>query len=332
MNLKSLKKKIHVNQKLKHAIPYVCSYYKKDWGFCLSYNDFKKLKEDIYHVKIDSSLKPGSLTYADILIKGKKEKEILFSSYICHPSLANNEASGPSLALYLAKFVSSLKNLNFSYRFVFSPENIGSIIYINKNLKNLKKNVVAAYNITCVGDNKNYSYLSSKFKNSLSDRIALRALKNLKINFKSYPFLEFSGSDERRYCSPGVDIPMCSIMRSKYGSYKEYHSSLDNLSFISAKGLEGSFKVYTNIIKIFENDPFYEIKSICEPQLGKRNLYPTTSKWPNKNYKSIVGNLTSVLSLADGKHDLDEMARKIHISKNEVQKIINKLKNKGLIK
>ena len=162
ISFEKLKKKLHFNKKIKDAIPYVCSYYNRDWGFCLTYNEYNKLKKGIYKVKINSSLKPGSLSYADLLIKGKSKKEILFSSYICHPSMGNNEVSGPALLTYLAKYVKGLKNRKFTYRFILAPENIGSIIYINKNFQKLKKNVIAAYNITCVGDDKNYSFLHSK--------------------------------------------------------------------------------------------------------------------------------------------------------------------------
>ena len=139
ISLKELKKKIHYNKNMKGAIPYVTSYYKKDWGFCMSYNQFKKLNNKTYKIKIDSSLTPGSLTYADILIEGKSKKEILFSTYICHPSMGNNEISGPVLATYLANYIKTIKNRRYSYRFVFAPENIGSVIYINKNLNILKK-------------------------------------------------------------------------------------------------------------------------------------------------------------------------------------------------
>jgi aminopeptidase-like protein len=332
ISLKELKKKIHYNKNMKEAIPYVTSYYKKDWGFCMSYKQFKKLNNKTYKIKIDSSLKPGSLTYADILIEGKSKKEILFSTYICHPSMGNNEISGPVLATYLANYIKTIKKRRYSYRFVFSPENIGSVIYINKNLNILKKNVVAAFNITCVGDDNNYSFIPSKNENTLSNKSALHVLNHTKKKFTTFPFLEYSGSDERRYCSPGVDLPMCSIMRSKYGSYKEYHTSKDDLNFISIKGFEGSFAIYSDLIEILENNYIYKIKTICEPQLSKRGLYPKISKWPVDNYKEIVGNLTSVMSLADGKNDLIDISNKINVSYKKVLKIILSLKKHNLIK
>ena len=331
MSLNKLKKKLHFNNQIKDAIPYVCSYYKKDWGFCLTKNLFNKLKKGIYKVRIDSNLKNGSMSYADLLIKGKSKKEILLTTYICHPSMGNNEVSGPALLTYLADYIYKIKDRKYSYRIVFAPENIGSIVYIKKNFQKLKNNVIAAYNITCVGDNKRYSFLYSKVENSLSDRVGLAAIRRIRKKFKFYRFLDYSGSDERRYNSPGVDIPMSSIMRSKYGSYKEYHTSKDNLNFISQKGFQGSFSVYRNIIDIFEKSIFYKVKTICEPQLGKRNLYPIVSKWPNKNYKKLVGNMNSFLSLADGKHNIEEIAKKIKISIKDLKQIINKLEKHNLI-
>tara|TARA_A100000164_G_C21889275_1_gene764498 strand:- start:239 stop:1546 length:1308 start_codon:yes stop_codon:yes gene_type:complete len=331
MSLNKLKKKLHINNQLKDAIPYVCSYYKKDWGFCLSQKDYKKLKKGTYQVRIDSFLKNGSMTYADLIIKGKSKKEILLTTYICHPSMGNNEVSGPALLTYLANYIYKIKDRKYTYRLVFAPENIGSIVYIKKNLKKLKQNVIAAYNITCVGDNKKYSFLYSKIGSSLSDTVGLQAIDKIRKKFKFYQFLEFSGSDERRYNSPGVDIPMSSIMRSKYGSYKEYHTSKDNLKFISQKGFQGSFDIYKNIIDIFERSIFYKIKTICEPQLGKRNLYPIISKWPNKNYKKLVGNMNSFLSLADGKHNIEEIAKKIQIKNKDLKQIIKKLEKYKLI-
>lgn len=331
ISIQKLKEKLHFNKKLKNAIPYVTSYFREDWGFCLNYKTFKKLTNKFYKIKIDSSLKPGSLTFADILIKGKSKKEILFSTYICHPSMGNNELSGPVLTTYLADIVKKMRNRKYTYRFVFAPENLGAITYIHKNLKKLKKNVVAAFNVTCVGDNKKYSFIPTKNENSLSDKAALHILKYSGKKFTIYPFLEFSGSDERRYNSPGVDIPMCSIMRSKYGSYKEYHTSLDDLKLISPKGFEGSLKLYMDLINLLENNEYYKVKTICEPQLSKRNLYPKLSKWPSPNYKEIVGNLTSILSLADGKNDLIDISNKIDVSYKTTLNIINSLKNKNLV-
>ena len=175
----------------------------------MSYNKFKKLRKGTYKVLIDSSFRKGSMTYADFLIKGKSKKEILLTTYTCHPSMGNNETSGISLLSYLGEYLNKInkkKKLNFSYRIVFHPENIGAIAYINKNLVKLRRNVIAGYVVTCVGDNKTYSYLKSKEDNSISNRV-LNILKNNYKKFKIYEFTK-SGSDERRYNAPGVNLPI----------------------------------------------------------------------------------------------------------------------------
>ena len=221
LKLKELKKKIYTLKKLPDAIPYVTSYYKKDWGFCLSYNEFKKLKKGRDEKNINSTLKKGKLVYGQLLLKGKSRKEILLSTNICHPSLANNECSGITLLTYIAGWLSK-KKLKYSYRIVYVPETIGALCFIKKNLKKLQKNVIGGYTITCVGDERSFSYLPSRHGNSISDKIAKKVLDSKVKKYKKYSWLD-RGSDERNM-KPNVDLPIVSIMRSKYGSYKEYHT------------------------------------------------------------------------------------------------------------
>lgn len=330
LNYKELVKKIHFKKDYPSAIPYVTNYYKKDWGFCMSYSQFKTLKKGTYKVVINSKITKGSMTYADLLIKGKSKKEILLTSYICHPSMANNELSGPCLLTFIAKSITQLKNRNYSYRIVFHPENIGAINYLFKNIKKLKKNVIGGFVISCVGDNKNYSYIPSKYGNSLSDTIAKFAFQDEDLTFKKYSFQD-SGSDERRYCAPGIDLPIASILRTKYGSYKEYHTSKDNLNFISKKGFSGSMNIYLKIIKLFENNFKLKIKTICEPQLSKRNLYPKISSWPNDNEYNKIKPLMSLIDYADGKNTIIDIC---NISGNKFDYVLDaaiKLKNNNLI-
>ena len=196
------------------------SYYKKRWGFCMKHKDFKKLdKNKNYHANINSSLKRGKMHYGELKIPGKSKNEIFFSTYICHPSMANNEVSGMVLSTFLAKHILAKKNLKYSYRFIFIPETIGSIAYIKKNFSEMKKKIIAGYNITCVGDEGKFSLLFSKDENKISDRFAKKIFKSKRIKKKKYSWLE-RGSDERQYCSPLVDLPITTIMKTKFGEYR----------------------------------------------------------------------------------------------------------------
>ena len=310
------------------VIPYVTSYYKESVGFCMSEKKKNALDKDYYKVFIDSELKDGSLTYGEIYIPGKSthNKEILLSTYICHPSMANNEVSGPCVAIYLAKWLISLPR-RFSYRIVFIPETIGSIVYISRHLDELKRNVIAGFVITCVGDDRAYSYVTSRYGNTLADRVAKNVLKSHAPYYKSYSFLD-RGSDERQYCAPGVDLPVCSICRSKYGEYPEYHTSADNLELISPEGLQGAFDVYRKCIEALEVNYVYKIKCLCEPQLGKRGLYPTISQ---KGANSNVTNMMDFIAYADGTNDLVAISDIIGVSIEKLAIIASTLMDAGLL-
>ena len=310
VDLDELQKHLYSLPKLPDAIPYVTSYYKERWGFCISENERKKLKPGKYKVVIKSELKDGVLNYADIVIPGKSDKEIMFSTYICHPSMANNELSGPALATFLAKYVKNLDN-HYTYRFIFAPETIGSLIYLSKHLNHLKEKVIAGFILTCVGDERAYSYMPSRYGNTLADKAALNILEYDIKDYEKYSFLQ-RGSDERQYCAPGVDLPVCSVMRSKYAEYPEYHTSLDNLELVTPKGLEESFNIYKKIIDVLENNFYYKVKVLGEPQLGKRDLYPDTCT-PDTDY-DLAFLYRNFLTYADGKNDLIDIANIIGIS------------------
>jgi len=329
MSLKNLEKKLYYLKKLPKAIPYVTSYYNDDWGFCISYNDRKKLKNGQYSIHIDSQLKKGNLTYGEILIPGKEKKEIFLSTYICHPSMANNELSGISVTIFLAKWLLSQKR-KFSYRIVFLPETIGSITYIKKNFNTMKKNIIAGFNVSCVGDNRSYSYLPSRQENSIADKISLHVLKWTDKNFKKYSWLD-RGSDERQYCSPKIDLPVASIMRTKYGEYPEYHTSLDNLSdVVSPNGLEGGYNVLKKAIEALENNCTPITNFYCEPHMSKRNLYPKLSKKESINNKTKI--MMDFISYSDGKNTLLDIAEKCNLPIWNLYTIVEKLHKEKIIK
>ena len=322
ISLEQLKKNLHFIKDQPEAIPYVTSYYKKNWGFCMSFNEIKKLKKGNYEVFINSSIKKTNLIYGEILIKGKYKKEIFLSTYICHPSMANNELSGPAVTINLAKWISQKKR-KYSYRIIFIPETIGSIGYINKNFKTLKKNVIGGFNITCVGDDRNYSFLPSRNGQTLSDKVGLQTIKKYSKNFKKYTWLN-RGGDERQYCSPGVDLPIATLMRSKYGTYKEYHTSLDNLKkVVTPKGLQGGYSMIKNAINTIEKNKYYVTTFLCEPHMSKRNLYPSIGK--KKHVSKFTKTMMNVITYCDGKHSINDISYMLKIKEKHVSQILKKL-------
>lgn len=309
------------------AIPYITSYYKKRWGFCVSENQRKELKKHRkLKVKVEATLHNGELNYGELLIQGKSKKEILLSTYVCHPSMANNELSGPVVTTALAQYIQTLDRY-YSYRIIFIPETIGSIAYLSKHLIEMKKNTIAGFVITCVGDDRTYSYIPSRMGNTLADKVALHALKYEYPDFDRYSFLD-RGSDERQYCAPGIDLPVCSICRSKYGEYPEYHTSLDNLDLISPSGLNGSFSLYRKIIDLLENNKTYQVTTKCEPQLGKRGLYPTIS---TKKSGEQTRTMTNLIAYCDGKNDLLDIAEIIQEDGVNLIQLTQTLEKSGVL-
>jgi aminopeptidase-like protein len=332
VSLKSLLKKIHTLKEKPNAIPYITSYYKNYWGFCVTQNFknqlLKRYKPNSkFKVIIDSKFKhSGRLNYGEIYIRGKSKKEILISTYLCHPSMANNELSGPVAAMVLAKKYLNKKNSK-SIRILFIPETIGSIAYLAKNIKNLRKNFIGGYNLTCIGDERSHSCIFSKYKNSLSDKYLRASYKNFKINFIEYSFLE-RGSDERQYNSPGIDLPVATICRSKFGKYPEYHTSLDNFDIVTPKGLSDGIKIAEYSINKFLKNIIPTSKIYCEPNLGKRGLYPTLSTLKNNRPNK---KLLDFLQYSDGTNDLDDISKFIKLDKKNTFKIFKFLYNKSLI-
>ena len=327
VDLQELKSVVYTQPDQPDAIPYVTSYYKECYGFCMSQNQLDKLPEDTYHIVIDSELKEGSLTYGEIIIPGDTEEEVFLSTYICHPSMANNELSGPVVATFLAKWLNSLVKRRYTYRIIFIPETIGAITYLSKNLQYLKEHVIAGFNLSCVGDNRTFSYVESRYGKTLADKAAKNVLSFYYPDYKTYSFLK-RGSDERQYNAPGVDLPVCAICRSKYGEYPEYHTSKDNLELISPEGLLGAYEVYQQCILALENNYSYKINVLCEPQLGKRGLYPTTSQ---KGTYDAVKVMIDFIAYADGSNDLIDISNIIGVPVNELLTVIEKLEKVDLL-
>jgi aminopeptidase-like protein len=311
MDLSTLNNHLHSLPDQPDAIPYVTSYYDTNWGFCLTHRQRELLKKERYHVVIESELKHGVLNYGELIIKGDTDEEVLLSTYICHPSMANNELSGPVVTAGIAQWLNQLRNQRYTYRIVFIPETIGSIVYLSKNLKHMKKHTIAGLVLTCIGDDRDYSLMPSRSGDALIDRVASYALNHYVKTYTRYSYLD-RGSDERQYCSPGVDLPVCSIMRTKYNVYPEYHTSLDDLTLISSDGLKGGFDIIKKTIEILEFNQVYKNKTPCEPQLGKYDLYPTISIKGSKQ-RELSNLMLNILAYADGDNDILEISEIIRV-------------------
>lgn len=330
VSFEELKTNLYYKEDLPDAIPYVTSYYKEKWGFCISYNQLKLFDQTAkYRVVIKSSLTDGSLTYGDLLLKGESEKEILFTSYLCHPSMANNELSGPLTLAFLYDKIKNLKNRHYSYRFVLAPETIGAITYLNEQGKYLKENLLAGYIFTCCGDRGGMSYKESRIGNSMADIWFKRTANQLSEKIKWYDF-DPVGSDERQYCSPGFNLPVGAIMRTKYHEFKEYHTSLDNKEFIDFRSLANNVDFCSRLVEEIEKTPIYQrTDPYGEPNLGKRKLYDDLSNKQQIPY--LLTMRMRLLNFCDGNMDIQSFIEKYGYSLNDVEIEIEKLYKAELI-
>ena len=331
VSLNELKNHIHTIPEQPDLVPYITSYYKENWGFCMSHNQFLTLKDDVYEINIDSELKEGSLTYGEYFIQGKTNDEILISTYICHPSLCNDNLSGVALATFLAKNMQH--NNKYSLRFLFVPETIGAISWLalnNNKLSNIKHGLVC----TCVGDKGIFHYKKSRNGNAEIDEVSSYILQKYNGNILDfYPF----GSDERQFCSPGINLPVGSIMKTPYHKFSEYHTSADNLDFIDSKSLEESYRVYEEVINTIQNNKKYiNLKPNCEPHLSKYDLYRQSgirridSKLEKNDLDEIA--LFWVLNFSDGSNTLLDISKKSKIDFDILVKAALKLESNNLIK
>ena len=308
-------------------IPYVTSYYKERWGFCMSEHQKEQLTDESYEICIDSTLEDGSLTYGELILPGETDDEIFFSTYLCHPSMANNELSGPCLQTALIDYVKSLPQRRYTYRFVFIPETIGAITYLSRNLPVMQQHVRAGFVLSCVGDERAYSMVSTKYEDTLADRVLQNVLQFHAPDYIRYSFMK-RASDERQYGAAGVNLPVCAFCRSKYHEYPEYHTSADDLSLISPEGLQGSYDVMTKVIRALEHNRHYCMTCPCEPQLGKRGLYPTISQ---KGTYNAVRAMQHFTAYADGRNDLIGISNILQIPVDELIPIKEKLMEHQLL-
>lgn len=327
-SLDELKKHLYTLPDQPDLVPYRNSYYKENWGFCISHNQLMELKEGTYEVVIDSSLENGHLTYGEYYIKGSSDDEIIISTHICHPSLCNDNLSGIAVATYLAKYLED-KSLEYSYRFLFIPVTIGAIAWLSLNenkLLNIKHGLVLAL----LGDKSNFTYKRSKKGNAEIDRAVEHCLKHSTKPFTIKDFIPY-GYDERQFCSPGINLPIGSFTRATYGEFPEYHTSADNLEFVNSDCLAESLETLAEIMFVVENNHTYLNKyPKCEPQLGKRGLYEQIG---GKN-DSKIAQLAAlwVLNMSDGNHNLLDIANKSGLAFSIIRNASDTLLNCKLLK
>lgn len=344
MTLSSLDRNLYSIKNQPNDIPYVTSYYKKNWGFSLSHNQRIKLSNENYKVFIDSSLKKGFVEWGEYILKKNvkdnsiKKHTILISSYLCHPSMANNELSGPLIQILIYLKLKRLKKRRFNYLFAINPETIGSICLIHKNLKFLKENLLSGIVLTCLGGpEKKLSYKLSRAGNSVFDKKFIQMEKNKKVKIREF---DTNGSDERQYCSSECNLPVGQLARTVYGQNKEYHTSADDKKFVKLNMFEKTANEIFNFIKNNEKEIFLRRRQpYCEIQLGKRNLYPNTNSpntWKDSsdnilNSKDQLEIITNILSNADGLTCLSTVKFSKKYSEKNLKKIYNMLKRKNVL-
>ena len=330
MSFDELEPHLYYEKELPGAIPYITSYYKRTWGFCISYEEFKKLpRKGSYKVVIDSSLKPGSLTYGDLLLPGETKEEILFSSYLCHPSMANNELSGPLTVAFLYREIARMPHRKYNYRFVIAPETIGTICFLNQNREQLIGNVAAGYVFTCCGDGGNLSFKHTRADETITNRMTNHLLKHRKEEYNAIPF-DPVGSDERQYGSPGFNLPVGVLMRTPFSQFKEYHTSADNKDLMDFEKMAELISFCRDLVKAYELNSSYENQiKYCEPFLGKRNLYEDLST--KMSHSETIKMRLRLLNFLDGTRDLLDVCERYDYSILDTKNEIRKLLEHGLI-
>ena len=311
-------------------VPYRTSYYEENWGFCVSHSQFQEMQDAEYEVVIDSTLQPGSLTYAEYYLPGESKDECLITCHICHPSLCNDNLSGISVVLFLAKILTTKKN-RLSYRFLFIPGTIGAIAWLSLNESNLS-NIKAGLVATLLGDASPLTYKKTRNGNATIDQAVTHYLRH---SGEDYRLIDFSpyGYDERQFNSPGISLPVGSLTRSQYGQYPEYHTSADNLELISGEKLEASLRAYLSISDILDNNVIYINQiSRCEPQLGTRGLYRIIKGENVEESELRKMAMLWCLNLSDGNYSLLDIADKAAISFEVIKQIAAILEKEGLLK
>ncbi len=329
MSLRELKAHLFTLPDHPDWIPYRTSYYKESWGFCLSHRQYLDLGDEDYDVVIDSSLKPGHLTYGEYYLPGDTAEEVLISCHACHPSLCNDNLSGIAVATFLAKSLQTASRRRYSYRFLFLPVTIGAITWLALNQQKVS-NIKHGFVLTGVGDEGSFTYKKSRDGNADIDAAFAHVLRHSGESFEVTEFIPY-GYDERQYGSPGFNLPVGCFMRRGNGGYPEYHTSADNLDFVKPTSLSRSLQVVQSVVEVLESNRGYvNMSPYCEPQLGKRGLYRTIGG--NVTGQSAEMALLWVLNLSDGARTLLQIAERAGLPFSIIKLAADALEGQGLLR
>lgn len=328
--LAELKEHLHTRPDLPDAIPFVTAYYKDYWGFCIPHTLFETLTDGEYEVVVDTYFIKGNVVVAEAVLPGSSRQEVLITSYLCHPSLANNELSGPLTLCFLYRLMQARRERHYTYRFVLMPETIGAICYLSMRGEHFRSNLTGGLLLSCLGDKGPLTFKSSRRGDTLMDRTVRTVLAG-RGEYKSVPFDPSNGSDERQYCSPGFNLPLCSLSRSIYGMYPEYHTSLDNKSIMNFEALEQSVVTAFEILAALENNCVpVNLAPYGEPQLGRRKLYPDVSSAHELAAQQKA--MMWLLNLGDGEHDLISIAERSGLAPGLLEKALLLLEGAQLMR
>lgn len=332
IKLNDLKKNLFTLEDLPNAIPYITSFYDSNWGFCLPYNQYKNLKDGIYEVCIESKFVKGNLKTAEYTKIGKSKKEIILSSYICHPEMVNNELAAPAILAYVCQLLESM-NTKYTYKVLFNIETIGTLCYLDRHFKNLQKNLIAGFVFTCFGDEAIPNLIPSKYGDTLADSYARVTLDKLNSGYVHRSYFD-KGSEERQYTHPNFNLPFVTITRSLFREYKEYHTSLDDLSLVTPASLNDSLMIIKNLIQNIENEPVYIPTTFGEPFLSKRNLYAEISSITTSAqlHNQLSTKLVNLMAYCDGKNLFHDLVEQLPYTKKEIEYLIQVSLKNGLIK
>lgn len=332
--LDELSPHLYSDPDLPEATPYVTSYYERNWGFCLPHERRTELASGEYHAYIDSEFVEGELTYGHTTLDGESDEEVLLGSYLCHPSMANNELSGPLVLLLLYERLRSWEHRHYTYRFVLAPETIGSLTYLSRYGDELDRRLVAGFVLTCLGGpRESLRYKTTRQETALVDDLVRHVRDYGDVDVDVRPFTPTTGSDERQYCSPGFDLPVGQLARTPYGEYPEYHTSADDKSFMGIEPLIRSADAIEQILEAFELEGRYlNTQPHGEPMLSKRDLYPSVnSEQTRADRANFVDDVMWLLNYSDGEHSLVDVAERIDRSVTTLEPAVTRLRDEGLL-